>query len=609
MNTKDMMEFGQRRFNPIMGVMSPTTVPYAKSGSEVTQMLRSATNNVDVRANGGDALSIRPVWNPNAVPYGDDSRLMRAVRVCEAVKSDNCSAFDDPAFAKDCLLSHETGGFDSAGAAHMGGFVLFEEERNRQLESAGSAFPNFRANAGTLPPAGSNYAQRVSYDKASCEVVKQRIKCEMRPEYGTTEQCGRCEDGGGRSYSLATTTRSEISIMIVGRGNYIINGQSGLKLGEGNLTEGSASEIRLPSDSEGKKLQLLLTGGSNIYVAGYLQGSTANGYNRTDLRFLTALDSVSKAKPSIAGLASVKQSGALEVSTEKMAILRPGIGKTEMNIDIYIPYTFIESDQPLNYFCTNAPFTTSEKSATFLGKDPCYARDANRPGQQKLSCLQDIWTRAGCTAQGNDYPGTNAMADKLRTVNGAAQSVGDISQAVYDKAIRARLGQNPDGSPFTGTLREQLRTWDTHSQSCLGIKRDTPCDKYEFGGPVGDDCLEFLYNDEGRHIGQYGPTYTTKEAPNFASLKGKMIMREREEGKYVQQQCTPSGTANPMGTTETSIALREAARAQGSIDAVKNYYDSIHAKANSTRMTDSERATYLKQCYGITLVPDSRLTE
>ena len=178
--TADMMEFGQRRFNPIMGVMSPMNIPYASSGTETTRQLRAATNNLAVRAaDTGDALGTYPIYNPNSVPADNDSALRRLISKCESVNTDNCAAFDDPEFAKDCVLAHEPG-TNSKGQAHKGGFVLFQDDKEsmrRQAELAKS-FPNFRATVGQLPQPGTNHAQRVSYDKASCAAVKRRISCE-----------------------------------------------------------------------------------------------------------------------------------------------------------------------------------------------------------------------------------------------------------------------------------------------------------------------------------------------------------------------------------------------------------------------------------------------
>ncbi len=601
----DMMNFGQRRFNPIMGVMSPTFVPYAQSGSETTRMLGSATNNVDVRASQKrePALEIRPVYNPISVPNEDDSQLRRAIRICEAVKTDNCSAFDNKDFADNCVIAHEPG-TDSMGERRKGGFVLFKADRERQIEQAGGRFPNFKPLVGTLPAAGDNYAQRVSYHKDTCVATQRRIVCETSNKYG--DGCGVCNDGAGRHYDLTSARLQAPYIYISGVGRYNFIAENGTIISKGDLSVDKASEIQLPSDSEGKRYILTVSSNSGIAtVAGYLQGNIMSGFHRTDLKFLTTKDLLTGSKPIIAGRMDVKQVGAITVATEKMAVIRTGYGKSSMKIDVYIPYTFTDASEPLNFYCTNAPFSMTKESALLVGQDPCFAdKDANTDGKQSLQCLQNRFLSAGCLGGGHAYPKDDTAADALRMVNGQPISTDQISENVYNLYMRSSTGRDQSGQ------RLSLNDWNQASLQCTGKEIQTPChtpDNNRETGPLTDACLQFLYNDEGQYYKVDGTplidrTYTgfsgTDLDVRYASLKNSI---KQAPEKYSPQHCTQTGTMNPRNPQAAAFA-----KGLGGVTAVQKFYSDIHQKANSDNLTDDQRNQFMQQCYGITLAPDSR---
>ena len=607
MDTGNMMDFGQRRFNPIMGVMSPTSLPYAQTGDQVTTMLRRATNNPDIRASSNAnraALSVSPIYNPVSVPNDNDSELRKAIRICEAVKTDNCNAFDNAEFASKCVISHEAG-VNSQGNRHIGGFVLFEKDRNTTLENSQGRFPNFRAMIGKLPDGTNKHPQYVSYNKATCLETQKRLKCARTKVYDG--ECSRCNTTAGNHYLLNKTRLQSPSLFITGSGKYSLLQENGQKVAnaEGDLKATEAVEIRLPGDSEGKTFSLIVTGTSNtnVFVAGYLQGQTTGGFNRTDIKFLTTTDRQTGTNPSTGGMMNVTQSGTIASSTERMTTIRPGIEQTTINLSIYIPYTFTESSDPINFYCPNASFTRFESSATFAGNDPCFKKN---PVTGRVStevnerCLQDRWTSAGCTTEGRGYPKDQTTIDNLRK---KGRNLEQISNYVYNLARMDKTGRNINGTVFNANPTQNIQIWDERSQECSGTRRSNPCDyDNQVTGPLSDACLEFLYNDEGRNM-TIGPTYQS-EIPTYSSLKNKSIMRQPFSGQYMDQQCTPTGTMNPRN----SEIARNEARKKGGVEQVKAFYNEIHAKANSTEiLPDSERAPFMKQCYGIDLAKDTRL--
>jgi hypothetical protein len=132
-----------------------------------------------------------------------------------------------------------------------------------------------------------------------------------------------------------------------------------------------------------------------------------------------------------------------------------------------------------------------------------------------------------------------------------------LADKVYDAALRADSGTNSTGGKITLPERHAA------AQFCNGRSYLTPCDQYDkANGPLGEDCIKDIYS------------------------------KETADGR-----CKPSGSAAPLTTTAVA-----AAQAKGGVDAVKEYYRGIYARATNNALQDKEREAAMKQCFDIEYV-------
>lgn len=556
------MRFGADLVNPVMRLMDPLNIPFGGSPANVTNRLRTATNTLNVNPINSGPLGVRGRYNLNAVPQ--TSILKDQVNICEAVKSVNCAAFRDPKFAKNCVMAHAPGR-NSKGEMQLGGFVLPEANRitQEQLARSRGEAPVYKSAISDLP------AGRVSVSEETCNAMEETIQCAKQQNFGV-RNCAICQDGQGNWTRVpANAVREQGILRLIGTGSYRFI-QNGNETAKGELSM-KPIEIELPADAEGQTFSLIVTG-AEARVAGLLAGETVNGSSALDIAFIANYDSEAGAKPRLIG--------ALELGGEPVNVLRPAVGKSSMNLQIYIPYTFLAKTEEAAHSCATAPFSTKEQSVQMLASDPCFAN--RTPGQQNLDCLQGRFVAAGCTAAGRGYPRDEVTATKLRIVGGQPQTLAAITQRVYNASIEAATGRRVDGSKLS------VAEWDEVSQFCTGRKISTPCDGYDKEkGPLGDECITYLFQNGGKGK-EEGATYRLTE--QHESLRGRM-----------PQQCIAAGTASPY--TEPGMA---AAKRQGGVKAVQSYFDKIHRQANDNTLRDGDRAEAVKQCYGVNFVPDNR---
>ena len=168
--------------------------------------------------------------------------------------------------------------------------------------------------------------------------------------------------------------------------------------------------------------------------------------------------------------------------------------------------------------------------------------------------------------------------------NGAALSIGDIAGQVYSKSILAYTGKDPNGNPLS------IQEWNSYTTFCAGKTITSPCDTMNPGDPISTDCLNYLWQNAGVNTKSVGTTFTS--GTTLASLN------DQNQNRF----CTTKGTMAPINSSgnqnQEAIA---AARAQGSVSAVKALYDSIHKTANNNSLRTNQRKTAVQQCYGILL--------
>lgn len=561
--------YGSAVLNPIMNLLDPLNVP----ASITNNRIQAATQTMSVTAPPSGLqpqVYVRDQYNPNRKPI-DEGRLQKAIVTCESVKTANCSAFDNPEFAMNCVIAHEPG-TNSKGERQIGGFVLFEEDRVSQEQAAAAQgrAPAYVATVGTLP------IGKVSVNKKSCIAMTEAIACARGKNFNLAN-CASCQDGSESWYRVTQSAVRENGRLVfsgtVGATYRFIDPSGVTK--EGTFSQQSKT-IELPPDAEGKTFRLIVAGDQiELFVAGLLEGPTVSGISTIDLAFITTYDTIAGAKPRFIGSIDIRNGEAVNK-------IRAGVGKNALDLQIYIPYTYLAKTEEAANQCAGAPFITQEKSAMLLSSDPCFK--TRGPGSYNMQCLQDRFISAGCTANGEAYPNTEEKADKLRTFGGQPQEIGMITQRISNMSDISATGRNPaNGAKLT------IQEWDAISRQCTGKRIMSPCDADPATGPLGNDCLNHLYNNGGAGKSD-GATYTLP-TNSYSSLTPTGFPK----------QCTPAGLASPLRPDAAA-----AARAKGSVANVKQYYDNIHRRANDNTLSDADRKIAVDQCYGINFVPDNR---
>jgi hypothetical protein len=569
MDQAAFMRYGGAVLNPVMNMLDPLNVPAGLTNARI----QSATQTISVTApppGVQQQVYIRDQYNPNRRPT-DEGRLQRAIQVCESVKTADCNAFNNPEFTANCVISHEPG-TNSKGERQIGGFVLYEEDRISQEQAAVSQgrAPAYVATVGTLP------VGKVSVSKDSCISMTEANACARGKNFGLTN-CASCQDGSDAWYRVAPTAVRET-------GKLILNGSLGASYkfidSAGATKEGTFGAqpviIELPADAEGKTFRVIVSGGQvELFVGGLLEGPTVSGKSSIDLAFVTTYDSIAGAKPRFISSFDIREG-------EAVNRIRAGVGKNALDLQIYIPYTYLANTEEAANQCAGGPFITQEKSARLLSSDPCFkARD---PGTYNIACLQDRFISAGCTANGEGYPSNEEKAAALRMRGGQPQEIGAITKRVGIASIEAATGRSAlDGQ------RLSIAQWDASSRYCTNKRIMSPCDGDNAEGPVSNECLAYLYANGGAGKPD-GATYTLP-TEKYSSLTPTGFPK----------QCMPTGLAAP-----SRPEAADAARTKGSIVNVKRYYDDIHRRANDNSLSDTDRKAAVDQCYGINFASDTR---
>ncbi len=577
MSDYNVLDFGslQRRANPIFNLMKPGEVPYFEAPGKVDNDIKRATQTQWIRGDTGrDAYNVKAAPNRNGVPE-TKSRLFQAVEVCEAVKDVDCNKFKDPAFANTCLMTHELGK-DSQGNPHKGGLVHFGEDKEDQLNYARSRgrAPAWKATLGEAA------IGKVSTDYQSCINLDEKLKCERGKSY-ELPNCAQCMNGQGVWTRVAPDTeKAEGELVLVGTGNISVT-IPGKSTKTGTLSETTPFTVTLPVDAEGSQIYIRVgtqnamtssvNQGSQNKIAGYLKGPIANGgESKLDLTFIVQNDMESGARPRFIGYTAV--------NGFSVNYLRPARGRDSMNLAIYIPFTYIASNEEASIMCPGGPYQTKAASGNKLWQDPC----KDGPGKYSLDCLKQRFTDGGCVSDtggvGDLYPTTEEKAQKLRYDSaGNARTAAQITDFVYQMSIDARTGMQ-NGQKLS------LMDWDKLSRDCYGKPIANPCSgDDQVNGPLSTECIQYLFNNRmgpGR-ADTIGPTYS--EGTPAESLY--------DQGRY----CTKEGTASPYNDN----IIQQLQQTGKGVAQVQQYFDQIQQRALNNTLTDTERQEAVKQCYGI----------
>jgi hypothetical protein len=569
------------RFNPISNLTNPSRNPLYPEGSNVTTQnnsLRNLLRNVVAKPKDPSFNLSGANMSAVAINTGSGGKAIEGSKICEKITTVDCSAFDDPNFAANCGICHE-GGENSLGEASFGGLFILEDDK-LNAEDTAKAMRSRRINY--RPTVGTCNAHKFSTTKSQCIKIKNQLECEKQQNFGIPG-CSQCFEDE-RFYSIDESAgKSDPHFILVGKGRVKITkeGSTANEIDLGN----SPKKVEMSNFNEGQRVFFELIG-ADSEMAGYIEGQTASGLFSVDMVRLIEKDSVTNAKPRVTNI--------VQINSGSFNVMRPGRGRTNAVFELTNVFTFLDPTDEDAKLCAAAPLITTEASATFLNSSTCFKK-GQAPGKYSLDCLKETFTNAGCTTSGTGYPSTQAKADALmKDSSGKNLSVGEIAAKIYKAGLESYSGQR-------GTQKLSLEDWNTVSMFCTGQAITNPCSSPDTNNPVSVECLDYLWKNKGATesgSNRLGPTYTTNT--NASSLSGT-----------ASQFCTTSGTMAPIKANgqENTEAIT-AARSKGSIQAVKDFYNTIHGTANDNSKSDSDRKKAIEECYGVNLreIPANDLT-
>ena len=365
-------------------------------------------------------------------------------------------------------------------------------------------------------------------------------------------------------------------------------------------------KIAVTSNGEaaaGQYLQINLYGSGSVpYVQGQFFGSlrSKSSVDKTDFT-LTAMDITNGS------------SNAFYISANYGMKMQPttvnGVQGSTAIFKVLVPYLYINTSNIEANYCTG-PFIKNGNNAALLSNSPCSAASST-PGNYSEACLQRLFLTAGCSVTGDGYPSNSNKA--LALMNLAAANVGsnankgDIIGYVYSQFQRSWSGLDATGRQLTAN------EWNDSKKFCKDSNtvRGNPCTDLpvytQENGPLSDECINYIYAN-GFYSDSNNVDYGTYSNSNAASLFGEnnsmspMILRSGYVESFVgsskkDRYCTEFGSVSPLA----GGANMASAKAVGGVNALKSFYNNIHAKANQLNMTNAERAQWVAQCYGDTL--------
>lgn len=551
----DQITKRQQQYNPFMKLINPSNPALQLDGNTGTKIAGTILYNKPGYSGEFENTGIKQYMSAPTSP-----ELLQLAQQCEKVKTTDCNAFSDPQFAKNCGLSFDKKGKNSAGQAHMGGLLYTQLSRESQEGSTSPA-----------PTLGAS-SQFVG-DMKSCTATKEQLDCTSKHSF-KVPNCTQCLTSSEWNRLDPTTTKISVSFVFQGTANSVSIQTS--KTGTTNVSINSSTpttvNIPSPGISEGETYNILVSGDmGNTSISGYITANTAKGVFNMDINGLIDIDLITNYKQSI--------SGTQVINNVTCFILQPGAGKSSMNLRGHMPFSFINPYDSNASICDNGPIMTTTNSVNFLqSSDPCYG-SSSVPGKYSINCLQQLFTQMGGLTSGTGYPKDQITANALLfNTEGEPNDLYDIGNYLQDMNIRSSTGRDQQGNTLS------TEDWNTASMFCTGIPITNPCGSGNKTTSISRECMTYLYQNKGATDPTIGPTYSLGQ--NYSNLLNNNT-----------NYCRPEGTLNP--STDAGFALTQKA---DSISAIKQIYNTAHKIANDNTLTNQQRSQAMQQCYGTTIV-------
>jgi hypothetical protein len=248
---------------------------------------------------------------------------------------------------------------------------------------------------------------------------------------------------------------------------------------------------------------------------------------------------------------------------------------------------------------------------------PCLKDDQN-PGAYSIECLANLFVSSG----------GNMANGKLATEDGGLvqlNKMGDmdaISLYLTNLYALATTGRDATGAPIGKDRESHIAAINNAAQLLFGFDITTPCEDISEDstgnimviprvGALSSDCLDYLWlntgNDRDRgsedtgRISKIKNTYTTI-GDRYSGLRSAEGSKDSRT-KYPFQACQRTGSSAPVDQNGAINAQNVSlANSKGAVQAVQDWYDTIHKQANTGTGTEEgskNQANFIDACYGI----------
>jgi hypothetical protein len=286
---------------------------------------------------------------------------------------------------------------------------------------------------------------------------------------------------------------------------------------------------------------------------------------------------------------------------------------------VKVPGIFDNPVNPLDIpIAPIGPLISNPETMKLLRTSPCL-KDGQNPGAYSIECLTNLFVSSG----------GNMAHGKLATEDGGLSQLnknGDmdaISQYLTNLYALATTGRDATGTPIGNDRESHIAAINNAAQLLFGFDITTPCEDISednkgnivvvpIVGALSSDCLNYLWlntgNDRDRgsedtgRISKIKNTYTTI-GDRYSGLRSAEGSKDSRI-KYPFQACQRTGSSAPVDQNGSVNAKNVGlANTKGSLQAIQDWYDSIHKQANAGAGTEDgskRQADFVDACYGIT---------
>jgi hypothetical protein len=405
---------------------------------------------------------------------GNNEALQTLIQFCGQWDKADCSAFDDPLFAKYCGLCLTKGNADadSEGPTES---VFAAGQYFNTAEHTVMKKPNGTYYDPPKPTYGQCSRGGFVVDKERCLARKRQLFCEGKGKYKDPD-CAVCSSDGSSKYVPAVGNPNKAVLRLYGHGPVVVQLQGAEKpMFRGILDTVGGILIPLTGIAEGTVVHIRV--GAPGIVGGLLMGPTAAGTYSADISKLVFVDMISGSAPRREGYIGIREHADGPVAAYVYRMV--AAGNSGLVLPLRIPYEFLGKEGSGSDSCNSGPVLRTAKSAEQIGFNAC-SGEHSFPGNYSLECLQYIWTINGCSAAGKGYPRDIKQAAELLWDydSGKAQSLQQIHKYVREMAGVARIGRRADGSKAgQGDI-----TWA--QRKCFGRVKTLEAVETTAGGPA-----------------------------------------------------------------------------------------------------------------------------